>query len=140
MKALLDGDNLEKVINAFFNERYGDFGEIVKSVMEKTEQIIRKTLFANEYYYSELSLFPTLNHCKNHFYFELMKENCDLVSEEWYIPQNYIRGDVQNIFNDLLTASKLANECLDIILSLKSKIEKDNRTIQDFFYDIVCGL
>ena len=70
MKAHLDGENLENVIDKFFLDRYGKAGLKVRNIMEKTEDVVKKTLFANDYYYSELSLFPTLNHCKNHFYFE----------------------------------------------------------------------
>ena len=82
MQALLDGKDLEKTIDKFFCDKYNEFGKDVKALMEKTEDVVKKTLFSNGYYYSELSLFPTLNHSKNHFYFELMKENWHIASNE----------------------------------------------------------
>ena len=125
MKAMLDGDDLEKVLDKFFFDRYGEQGQIVKDIMERTEDVVRKTLFANGYYYSELSLFPTLNHCKNHFYFEQMKNDCEIASDEWFVPKDYKSGDLKYIFKDLSEAMVVAEELLDKVLGLKGEIEKE---------------
>ncbi len=123
MKALLNGYDLEQTISKFFEDRYGAAGAAVKAVMEKTESIVRRMLYANGYYYSELSWFPSLNHSKNHFYFELMRENCRIASNEWFIPVNYERGDVQNIFRDLSGAKADAEAALQEIEKLEGAME-----------------
>ncbi len=125
MKALLDGQDVDKAIDDFFNKMYGEAGPAVRGIMETTEDVLRKTLFANGYYYSELSLFPSLNHCKNHFYFEQMRKECNIVSPEWFIPVNYERGDVQNIFNDLTSARETAKKSFEVVVGLKGKMADD---------------
>ena len=126
MKAHLYDQNVDAVINEFFDKKYGASSKKVLSIMEKTEDVLRKTLFANGYYYSELSRFPSLNHCKNHFYFEHMREVCNIESDEWFVPKNFNRGEIANIFNDILSAKKTAEEMLEVVLSLKDEIcQKD---------------
>lgn len=134
MKAVLNGYDLEETIRKFFAENYGAAGEAVKAAMEKTEGIVRKMLFANGYYYSELSWFPALNHCKNHFYFELMRENYKIASNEWFVPANYDRGPVQNIFDDLNSAKAEAEKALKEIEMLASLLapEKYEQLYIDF--------
>lgn len=126
MKALLDGKDVDVAIDKFFFDKYGECGGEVKALMEKTEDVVRKTLFCNGYYYSELSFFPTINHSKNHFYFELMKEDWRIESNEWFVPVNYVRGDVNNFFNDLTSASETAEKLLDGVLRLKGRISEEN--------------
>lgn len=125
MKALLNGYDLEDTILKFFADTYGTAGEAVKSAMEKTEAIVRKMLFANGYYFSELSWFPALNHCKNHFYFELMRENYEITSNEWFVPVDYKRGDVQNIFSELAAARKEADAALREIEALEDQLSAE---------------
>lgn len=134
MKALLNGYDLEATISKFFDDNYAPVGEKVKLAMEKTECIVRKMLFANGYYYSELSWFPALNHCKNHFYFELMRENYCIASNEWFVPVNYERGSAQNIFDDLADARKEAEIALQEIEQLKDELtaEKYQQLHVDF--------
>lgn len=125
MKAMLNGLDPEETICSFFRTCYGNAGEAVKAVMEKTEEIVRKLLFANGYYYSELSWFPTLNHSKNHFYFELMRDPYKIASDEWFVPVDYERGEVSNIFADLNWAQKEAERALQEILKLKGQMESE---------------
>ena len=134
MKAVLNGFDLEETIEKFFINHYGTPGRVVKAVMEQTEDIVRKILFANGYYYSELSWFPTLNHSKNHFYFELMRENYKIASNEWFVPVNYERGDVENIFRDLDSAQEEAEQAYRKIEKLKDQIDevKYSRLFIDF--------
>jgi len=125
MKAVLNGYDLEATLSGFFAANYGAAGEKVKAAMEKTEGIVRKMLFANGYYYSELSWFPALNHCKNHFYFELMREQYEIASNEWFVPVNYERGSVQNIFDDLADARAEAELALKEIEALKDMLTEE---------------
>lgn len=125
MKALLEGSDVEAVVSEFFNKNYGEAGASLKEAMESTEDILRKMLFAGGYYYSELSLFPSLNHAKNHFYFEQMASECNIVSPEWFIPEGYVRESVQKIFDDLLSAREDAESALAIIESVKDKMPKE---------------
>lgn len=125
MKALLNGYDLETTISAFFRDAYGTAGAAVQSAMEKTEAIVKKMLFANGYYFSELSWFPALNHCKNHFYFELMRENYEIASNEWFVPVDYKRGDVQNIFSDLAAAHRDAEIALAEIEALENQLPRE---------------
>ncbi|MBE5750323.1 MAG: hypothetical protein E7346_05600 [Clostridiales bacterium] len=124
MKACLDGGDVNEVVNKFFNDKYGKASDKVLSIMEKTEDVVRKTLFAGSYYYSELSLFPSLNHCKNHFYFEQMKTNGKVVSNEWFVPKDYQVKDPDVIFSDLKYAKDCARKLLEQILKLKDEIEE----------------
>ena len=93
MHAHLNHEDVEKRINGFFEDNYPEAAEEVRALMEPTEEILKKTIYTNGYYFSELSRFPTLNHCKNHFYFEMMREHCDIASNEWFIPKNWERGE-----------------------------------------------
>lgn len=125
MKAVLNGYDIEKTISHFFEENYGLAGKAVTAVMEKTEGIVRKMLFANGYYFSELSWFPILNHCKNHFYFELMREDYHIASNEWFIPVDYTRGSVQHIFDDLESSQSEAANALAEIEALKGLLASE---------------
>lgn len=134
MKAVLNGYDLEKTLDDFFAKNYGQAGQAVKTVMEKTERIVRKMIFANEYYFSQLSWFPDINHSKNHFYFELMRENYKIASNEWFVPVGYERGPIQNIFNDLSYAKTEAANCMAEIEALRDALmpEKYQQLFVDF--------
>lgn len=134
MKAVLNGYDLEKTLDDFFAKNYGQAGPAVKTVMEKTERIVRKMIFANEYYFSQLSWFPDINHSKNHFYFELMRENYKIASNEWFVPVGYERGPIQNIFNDLSYAKTEAANCMAEIEALHDALmpEKYQQLFVDF--------
>ena len=94
MEACLEGRDVDAAIDAFFAERYGEQGPAVRALMEDTEDIQRHIFNLQDYYFSEGSRFPALNHCKNHFYFEMMKEEHHLVSGEWFIPLGWQRGEL----------------------------------------------
>ncbi len=126
MKAFMEGGDIDKTIDNFFNEKYGDYGAKVKSVMELTEDIMTKTYFAAGYYYSELSKFPTIYHCKNHFYFEFMKDDYSVVSEEWFVPPKYVRPSLEQIFSDLEDARQKAVWSFEVIKDLQGKISQED--------------
>ena len=134
MRAVLNGYDLEETLNKYFANTYGQAGSTVKRAMEMTEPIVRKMLFANEYYFSQLSMFPDINHSKNHFYFELMRESYKIASNEWFIPVGYQRGAVQNIFDDLNYAKTESVKALQIIESAKDQLsrEKYDQLFTDF--------
>ena len=125
MHALMSGDDLDDAIDAFFKERYGKAANSVKSVMEKTEDVVRRILFLNDYYFSELSRFPTLNHCKNHFYFEMMREDYHIASNEWFIPKGWERGDIGKVFDEIEDARRDASMLLQRVIALKDEIVEE---------------
>ena len=100
MEACLEGRDVDAAINAFFIERYGSVGPAVRALMERTEDIQRHIFNLKDYYFSEGSRFPAINHCKNHFYFEMMKEQHHLVSGEWFIPLGWQRGELCDLLKE----------------------------------------
>jgi hypothetical protein len=93
--------------------------------MENTEDILKKVIYLKGYYYSQLSLFPNLNHCKNHFYFEMMKDEYTLASGEWFIPIGWERGTLDSVMEEKALAVKEAEEALEKLIALEVKISED---------------
>ncbi len=125
MHAVMSGENVDEAIDKFFSEKYGKAGEAVRKAMEKTEDVVRHILFLNGYYYNELSRFPSLNHSKNHFYFEMMKENYSIASDEWFVPIGWQRGPIENVFKELQIAKKDTADLLERVVGLQGEIEKE---------------
>ena len=123
MYAHLNHQDVEQAIDDFFRAKYPDAAEEVKALMEPTEEILRKTIYANGYYFTELSLFPTLNHCKNHFYFEMMREQCQIASDEWFIPRNWDRGALISLLEEKESAAYEAALLYERLIQLQDKIE-----------------
>lgn len=124
MTAYLNGQDPEIVISEFFKEKYPNASNEVRELMEKTEEILINTIYINGYLFSELSLFPTLNHCKNHYYFEMMRENYCIDSNEWFIPANWCRGSLDNLISKKEEAVDSAEKLFERLETLKDKIEK----------------
>lgn len=124
MTAYLNGLNPQAAISEFFKEKYPDAAEEVRSLMEETEDILIKTIYINGYLFSQLSIFPTLNHCKNHYYFEMMHENYCIDSNEWYIPKNWSRGSLDDLLSEKQEAVASAEKLLGRLEMLKEKIEE----------------
>lgn len=122
--AHLNGKNVEQEIDDFFEIRFPGAGRKVRDLMEPTEEILRKTLYVKGYYFSELSRFPKLNHSKNHFYFEMMREKYEISSAEWFIPKNWKRGTLEEVLQEKQSAVREANELYQSLEELKSKIAK----------------
>ncbi len=155
MYALMSGESVDKAIDDFFNREYPDCAGELKAIMEETEELNRKLLNNNNYYFSQGSFFPFLNHSKNHFYFEMMKENSQIASNEWFIPVGWERGELKEIFAEKDYVVEKANKFLAQIKELESKIAKDKypdllikfnnlyyasklwRTLLDVFYNYV---
>lgn len=122
MEACLDGKDVDEAIDAFFSERYGETGPAVRELMENTEDIQRRIFYLNDYYLTKGSRFPRLNHSKNHFYFEMMKEEHFLESGEWFIPKNWERGSIEAIREENSSAVSDSKSALKLLGRLKGKI------------------
>lgn len=129
MEACLDGKDVDEAIDTFFNERYGEAGPAVRELMENTEDIQRRIFYLNDYYFTEGSRFPRLNHSKNHFYFEMMKEEHFLESGEWFIPKNWERGSIEAIREEKASAVRDTEAALKILGRLKGKISASDYDI-----------
>ncbi len=122
MEACQEGRCVEEAIDAFFTERYGEKGSSIRAVMEETEDLQRHIFNLKGYYFSEGSRFPSLNHSKNHFYFELMKEEHHLVSGEWFIPIGWKRGELSGLLEEKQQAAELAARLLDEVRRMQGKL------------------
>ncbi len=124
MHALMSGEDVEEAIDGFFKREYSGAADEVKDIMSTTEELNRKLLNNKDYYFMEGSFFPELNHCKNHFYFEMMKKECNICSEEWFIPKGWQRGSVEEIIGEKDYVVKSATELLERVKRLEGIIEK----------------
>lgn len=95
MHALTGGKSVNEEVDKFFNEKYCENGQAVKELMIETENLQKAIFYINGYYFTELSRFPSLTHSKNHFYFEIMKDNYQIKSNEWFIPIGWERGSIE---------------------------------------------
>lgn len=122
MYACLNGMDVDKEIDAFFADKYGEYGKNVRFIMEDTESVLRRIIYLNGYYFSQLSLFPLLNHSKNHFYFEMMRDEYDIASDEWFIPIGWERGSIEGVFAEKESAREDASRLLKLCEELKGKV------------------
>ena len=125
MEACLNDEDVDKAIDAFFAEKYGEAGAKVRALMENTEDLQRKIFYLQGYYFTELSSFPRVNHSKNHFYFEMMKEDYCIASNEWFIPKNWERGEIDKVLLEKQSAVLLAEEKLSALKELKDKLNAE---------------
>ena len=121
--AHLTGTDPEAAIDRFFREKYGEAGAAVKALMEPTESVLKKAFYNHGYYFTELSRFPTLNHSKNHFYFEMMAPNCEIASGEWFIPKNWKRPTCEAALAEKETACRESEGLYRQLLALKGRLE-----------------
>ena len=122
MHAHLNGLNVDAAIDEFFENKYEKAGKEVRLLMEETESVLKRIIYLNGYYFSQLSLFPVLNHSKNHFYFEMMRDNPEIASDEWFIPIGWDRGDLSLVFEEKESAARDAARLLSDCQSLRGKI------------------
>ncbi len=122
MHAVLSGDNVDERIDAFFEKKYGEYGKEVRQIMENTEDILKRIIYLKGYYYSQLSLFPEVNHSKNHFYFEMMRDDCAIRSEEWFIPPEWDRGSLESVLTEKSSAAEDAEAAYNKLISLEGKL------------------
>lgn len=125
MHALENNLDVECEIDKFFNGKYGQAGNEVKQIMEQTEDVQIKAFYLKGYYFTQGSYFPDVNQIKNHFWFEIMNENCNIASNEWYIPIGWKRGEIGDLLNEKEEAERIATELLRKVTALKDKIDKE---------------
>ena len=124
MNACMKGEDVDGAILDFFGEKYPNAAEEVMQLMERTEDILRKIIYLKGYYFSELSEFPTLNHSKNHFYFEMMRDDYAIASDEWFIPRNWERGTIDSVLAEKTEAAEEAQMLLEKLECIKDRIDK----------------
>lgn len=120
--AHLKGTDPESAIDAFFHKKYGSAGAAVKALMEPTEEILKKAFYIGGYYFTELSRFPTLNHSKNHFYFEMMRRCCDIASGEWFIPKDWQRPTREEALAEKEAACREAEALLRQLTGIRDQL------------------
>lgn len=130
MNACMRGEDVDKAIDACFEKLYPGCSAEIRELMEPTEQILREIIWLKGYYYSELSAFPRLNHSKNHFYFEMMRDDYCIASNEWFIPIGWDRGTLESALEEKAHAVKTASDAYDKLLALKNKLS------EKAFYDL----
>ncbi len=128
MHAVMSGDNVDEKIAEFFKKNYGEAADELAAIMEPTEDILKKIIYLKGYYYSQLSLFPMLNHSKNHFYFEMMKDEFSIVSGEWFIPPSWERGSLDSVIEEKASAVRESEELLARLVAIKHKIPTEKYT------------
>lgn len=126
MQACLNGDDADAAIDGFFREKYGEAGGQVRALMENTEDLQKKIFYLNGYYFTELSCFPCVNHCKNHFYFEMMKNDYRIASNEWFIPKNWSRGTIEDVLDEKRTAVSCARLKLNELQKMRNVLSAEN--------------
>ncbi len=124
MQALMEGRSTDEAIDNFFQREYPQVAAELKEIMTPTEELNRRLLNNKNYYFMEGSFFPELNHSKNHFYFEMMQKECNIASNEWFIPRDWQRGDLQEIFDEKEEVLQKATELLERVKGLKGKVEE----------------
>lgn len=124
MYALLNNKNVDEELDKFFAERYGKAAKAVREIMEKTEENQKKIFYLNGYYFTQGSNFPQVNHSKNHFWFEIMKENCQIASGEWFIPIGWQRGSIQDLLQEKEEAATEATQLFDAIKALQGQMDE----------------
>lgn len=125
-KACMDGTSVDAAVEQFYRERYGDAGNAVMELMLPTEQIQKKTFYIGGYYFSQGSLFPELNHSKNHFYFEMMRENPVIASNEWFIPRGWKNPTVEEMVSEKDSAVAMAERAYEKLLSLQDRLQPED--------------
>lgn len=98
---------------------------VLKKIMEKTEANQKKIFYINGYYFTQGSYFPEVNHAKNHFFFEIMKDNYCIASNEWFIPVGWKRISIKSILEEKEQAQEEASTLLKEIESLNGKLNKE---------------
>ncbi len=131
MNAWMKNEDVDSSVLSFFKEKYPNAAEEVKELMEPTEEILRKIIYLKGYLFSELSAFPSLNHSKNHFYFEMMRDDYCIASDEWFIPNGWERGTIESVLAEKEEAAQLAQRLFEKLETLKDRI--DERDYKDLW-------
>lgn len=122
--AYLNGNDPDIAATEFFKEKYPLCYKEIEKIMERTEDVQIKTFYLNGYYFTELSIFPSLNHSKNHFFFEQMRKDCNIASNEWFIPKDWKKADTTLYIEEKQQAKDEANSLLKELEALEGKMNK----------------
>ncbi|MBQ3048481.1 MAG: hypothetical protein IJC94_00850 [Oscillospiraceae bacterium] len=137
MEAHQNGEDVDAAIDAFFAERYGDAGTDVRRLMENTEDIQRRIFYLNNYYFTQGSRFPHINHSKNHFFFEMMKEEHYLLSREWFIPKDWERGSIEQLLEEKASAVADCIKDTELLAALEGRIpDEEYLSLKDKFQNL----
>ncbi len=121
MDALLDGRDVDEAITAFFRREYGEYGDIVRSVMEDTEELQIKALHAEGRALHWLSQFPPLFAMKGAY--RIFRD--DFVLPESMIEDGFKQFRIDVVLKDKREAIKAISEKLATVESLKGKLDED---------------
>ena len=124
--AYLNGKDPDVAATEFFKEKYPLCYKEIEKIMEKTEDVQIVTFYLNGYYFTELSIFPSLNHSKNHFFFEQMREDCRIASNEWFIPKDWKKADIASYIEEKQRAKDEANSLLKELEALQCKMNDED--------------
>lgn len=117
--ACLCGEDPTAAAKKFFDEKFGSAGETMLDIMLKTEDILKKIYYLGGFYYNEQSFFPQLNHSKNHYYTEILRENGKIDSDEWFIPPEYKKKSLPELIGEKRAAVSEAEELCARFISLR---------------------
>jgi len=121
--ALLNGENPEEAALAFFEKKYPGAGKEVMALMQPTEKLVTDAFYIKSYLFSQLSNFQDINHSKNHFYFEMMRENASIASNEWFIPKPWTVPSREEILSVKKAAADEAAALVGKLAVLQEKLE-----------------
>ena len=124
MNAAMAGGDADEAALRFFKARYGEAGDEIFDIMSRTEACFSKIIYLRGYYFSELSYFPGLNHSKNHFYFEMMRDDYALCSGEWFIPLGWNRGTMDEVFAEKDEAVREATALSERVKALAGQMNE----------------
>ena len=99
-----------------------DDDALVKDIMS-TNLLSVSTSTDREEASQMLSRFPTLNHSKNHFYFEMMRACCRIASGEWFIPKNWCPPTREEALAEKEAACREAEALYRKLLVLRGRLE-----------------
>ncbi len=125
MHAQMSGENVDEAIDEFFNVNYPEVADELKEIMKPTEDLNRSLLNAQNYYFSQGSYLPEINHSKNHFFFEMMKKDCDIASDEWFVPKDWKRSSVEAIIEEKQDVVNVATDLFERVKKLEGRISEE---------------
>lgn len=123
MDAAMAGRDMDGAARAFFAKRYPGAGPEVFELMRDTENVVKHIIYLKGFLFSELSYFPRLNHSKNHFYFEMMRDDYRIESGEWFIPNAWDRGSLESVREEKAWALRRAEELLAQAEALRGRLD-----------------
>lgn len=123
--ALLNGKNPEEAALAFFEKNYPGAGREMLDLMLPTEKLVTDAFYIHSFLFSQLSNFQDINHSKNHFYFEMMREDANIASDEWFIPKPWTVPSHEEILSVKKAAADEAATLLEKLAALKEKIASE---------------